>query len=269
MTQRIKYIGMILSVSCLLLMGDLLVAQPIEQADTQQHVEKLSRSIHLVKNTYVDEMSDEEILEGAIDGMLQSLDPHSRYLDEEDFNNMQLSISGEFAGLGMHVIEEKDWIKVISPIDDTPAFNAGIKAGNYIVKINQFSVIGMNLDEAVAMMRGKPGTSVELTLVRSSGSEPIELEVVRDNIKIKSVKSELIEKNIGYIRISQFQGQTAKELISSIDNLKEQSKNDLKGIALDLRNNPRGLLDAAVAVSDTFLDYNQSPAKKDCVYKIT
>ena len=133
MTQRIKYIGMILSISCLLLMGDLLVAQPIEQADTQQHVEKLSRSIHLVKNTYVDEMSDEEILEGAIDGMLQSLDPHSRYLDEEDFNNMQLSISGEFTGLGMHVIEEKDWIKVISPIDDTPAFNAGIKAGNYIV----------------------------------------------------------------------------------------------------------------------------------------
>ena len=120
----------------------------------------------------------------------------------------------------------------------------------------------MNLDEAVAMMRGKPGTSVELTLVRSSGSEPIELEVVRDNIKIKSVKSELIEKNIGYIRISQFQGQTAKELISSIDNLKEQSKNDLKGIALDLHNNPGGLLDAAVAVSDTFLDYNQSQPRK-------
>ncbi|WP_116963462.1 S41 family peptidase [Fastidiosibacter lacustris] len=235
-------------------------AEP-SQNNTQEHIDKLSRSIELVKQAYVDELSDEEILESAIDGMLKSLDPHSRFLDDDDFADLQLSIHGEFAGLGMHVTSVDEQIKVISPIDDTPAHRAGVKAGDYIIKIDDINVTGMALDEAVKKMRGEPGTQVNITLVRDKTPKPIILSLIRENIKLQSVKSEIIADDYGYIRISQFQGGTAEELKSNIDKLiKDNPK--IKGYVLDLRNNPGGLLDSAVAISDTFLQANPANPKK-------
>ncbi|WP_158106936.1 S41 family peptidase [Caedibacter taeniospiralis] len=233
----------------------------MQDQETQQHIDKLSRSIGLVKQAYVDELSDEKILEGAIDGMLQSLDPHSRFLDDEDFADLQLSIHGEFAGLGMHVSSVDEKIKVISPIDDTPAHRAGVKAGDYIIKIDDVSVVGMTLDEAVKKMRGKPGTEVSITILRPKAPKPITLSLVRENVKLNSVNSELIAEDYGYLRISQFQGNTAEELRKNIDQLAHKNPK-LRGYVLDLRNNPGGLLDAAVAVSDTFLQVSPGNPKK-------
>lgn len=233
----------------------------MQDQETQQHIDKLSRSIGLVKQAYVDELSDEEILEGAIDGMLQSLDPHSRFLDDDDLADLQLSIHGEFAGLGMHVSSVDEKIKVISPIDDTPAHRAGVKAGDYIIKIDDVSVVGMTLDEAVKKMRGKPGTEVSITILRPKAPKPITLSLVRENVKLDSVNSELIAEDYGYLRISQFQGNTAEELKKNIDQLVQKNPR-LKGYVLDLRNNPGGLLDAAVAVSDTFLQVSPGNPKK-------
>lgn len=237
------------------------VNQVGQSPETQKHIDKLSRSIGLVKQAYVDELTDEEILEGAIDGMLQSLDPHSRFLDDDDFEDLQMSVHGEFAGLGMHVSAENERIKVISPIDDTPAQRAGVKAGDYIIKINDTSVAGLTLDEAVKKMRGQPGTEVSITLLRPKAPKPIKLSLIRENIKLDSVKSEIVAEDYGYLRISQFQGNTAEELKKNIDKLVKENAH-LKGYVLDLRNNPGGLLDAAVAVSDTFLQVTPANPKK-------
>ncbi|WP_151192697.1 S41 family peptidase [Cysteiniphilum sp. JM-1] len=237
------------------------VNQVGQSLETQKQIDKLSRSIGLVKQAYVDELTDEEILEGAIDGMLHSLDPHSRFLDDDDFEDLQMSVHGEFAGLGMHVSAENERIKVISPIDDTPAQRAGVKAGDYIIKINDISVAGLTLDEAVKKMRGQPGTEVSITLLRPKAPKPIKLSLIRENIKLDSVKSEIVAEDYGYLRISQFQGNTAEELKQNIDKLVKENTH-LKGYVLDLRNNPGGLLDAAVAVSDTFLQVTPANPKK-------
>jgi carboxyl-terminal processing protease len=207
-----------------------------------------------VKTDYVEEVKDKALLENAIRGMLSGLDPHSAYLDAEAYEGLQEGTTGEFGGLGIEVGMEDGFVKIIAPIDDTPAFRAGVKAGDVIVKIEDRPVKGMDLNEAVKLMRGKPGTPITLTIVREGQETPLTLTLTREVIKVHSVKSKTLEPNYGYIRISQFQAHTGEELGAELNKLKEQNKNKLTGLVLDLRNNPGGILGAAVAVADAFLE---------------
>lgn len=207
-----------------------------------------------VRAQYVDEVSDEELIESAINGMLTSLDPHSAYLDQDDFKEMQVQTKGEFGGLGIEVTMENGFVKVVSPIDDTPAFRAGIEAGDYITHLNGETVMGMTLSDAVDVMRGKVGTTIDLTVRRVNESEPLEITIKRDIIKIKSVRHKVIQEDIGYLRVTTFNQNTYPGLKEAIKEIKKEVGNNLVGYILDLRNNPGGLLDQAIAVSDAFLD---------------
>lgn len=207
-----------------------------------------------IKSDYVEQVDDKELLENAIRGMLEGLDPHSAYLDEDSYKDLQEGTSGEFGGLGIEVGMENGFVKVISPIDDTPAQKAGIKAGDLIIKLDDRSVKGMSLNDAVDIMRGKPGDPITLTIIRESEEKPLVITVVRDIIKTKSVRFETLEPGFGYLRISSFQSHTVEGLRQAIDQLKEDNSGKLKGIVLDLRNNPGGILTAAVGVSDMFLN---------------
>ena len=206
-----------------------------------------------IKKAYVEEVDDMTLLENAIKGMLSELDPHSAYLDPESFKDLQISTTGEFGGLGIEVGMENGFVKVITPIDDTPAKKAGVMAGDLIIKLDDQHVKGLGLDEAVVLMRGKVGEAIVLTIVREGNNQPIEIEVIRDIIQVKSVRSETIEDGYGYVRITQFQIHTGKDLLAAIEKLQTQDV-PLKGLVLDLRNNPGGVLQAAVDVSDAFLD---------------
>ena len=206
-----------------------------------------------IKQNYVQEISDKEIFDNAIKGMLEGLDPHSTFLNEKDFKDLQIGTKGEFGGLGIEITMEGGYVKVITPIDDTPAFNAGIQSGDLIIEIDNNSVQGMSLSEAVDLMRGKIGTSILLTIAREGESSPIEVKIIRDKIKVKSVKYEVIEDNFGYIRISSFQSKTGKNLEKALKDLKASTKNNIKGYVIDMRNNPGGVLGAAVDVSDAFI----------------
>ncbi|HHS99681.1 MAG TPA: S41 family peptidase [Thiomicrospira sp.] len=207
-----------------------------------------------VSHDYVDEIDDKKLLEGAISGMLSSLDPHSAYLPPTDFKEMEEHTRGEFGGLGMEVGMEDGFVKVISPIDDTPAQKAGVKSGDLIIKLGKEPVKGKTLSEAVKIMRGKPGTKLTLTIVRKGEDAPIEVELTRAVIKVKSLKQRLLKDNVGYARISQFQVRTGHDLVKSIAKLEKENGAPLDGLVLDLRNNPGGVLNAAVQVSDAFLD---------------
>jgi len=207
-----------------------------------------------IKTDYVEEVSDKKLLEHAIIGMVSGLDPHSAYLDEDAFKDMQIGTSGEFGGLGIEVGMEDGFVKVIAPIDDTPAQRAGVEAGDLIIRLDDKSVKGMTLSDAVKIMRGKRGTNIVLTIVREGKDRPFEITVTRDIIKVKSVKSRTLEEGYGYVRITQFQSRTSESLIKAISNLKSENNGSLKGIVLDLRNNPGGVLNGAVNVSDAFID---------------
>jgi len=207
-----------------------------------------------IKSDYVEPVSDKELLESAIRGMLSGLDPHSAYLNDEEYRDLQVGTSGEFGGLGIEVGMEDGFVKVISPIDDTPAQRAGLQAGDIIVRINEKPVKGMSLNEAVNLMRGKPGTKIELTLMREGADSPIRVGIVRDVIHVASVKNRSLEAGFGYIRISNFQSRTTEDLLKALAELKAKNNGKLKGLVLDLRNNPGGVLNSAVGVSDAFLD---------------
>lgn len=207
-----------------------------------------------IKNDYVEEVNDRELLEFAIRGMLEGLDPHSSYLDREAYLELQEGTSGEFGGLGIEVGLEDGFIKVIAPIDDTPADKAGIKAGDLIIRLDDTPVKGMSLNDAVNIMRGKPGTEIILTVVREAEEKPLKITIVRDIIKIKSVRSRTLEPGFGYIRVSHFQTHTPEDFRVALLKLKKESGDSLKGLVLDLRNNPGGVLSAAVAISDLFLE---------------
>ncbi len=207
-----------------------------------------------VSHDYVDEIDDKQLLEGAISGMLSHLDPHSAYLPPKDFKEMEEHTRGEFGGLGMEVGMEDGFVKVVSPIDDTPAQKSGIKAGDLIIKLGKEPVKGKTLSEAVKIMRGKPGTKLNLTIVRKGEDAPLKIEITRAVIKVKSLKQRMLKDNIGYARISQFQVRTGPDLIKSIAKLEKENGAPLEGLVLDLRNNPGGVLNAAVQVSDAFLD---------------
>ena len=206
-----------------------------------------------IKQNYVQDISDKEIFDNAIKGMLEGLDPHSTFLNEKDFKDLQIGTKGEFGGLGIEITMEGGYVKVITPIDDTPAFKAGIEAGDLIIEIDNKSVQGMSLGEAVDLMRGKIGTSIFLTIAREGENSPIEVKIIRDKIKVKSVKYEIIDDSYGYIRISSFQSKTGNNLKKAIKELKVKSKNNIKGYVVDMRNNPGGVLGAAVDVSDAFI----------------
>lgn len=205
-----------------------------------------------IRKGYVDEISDKTLLEYAIKGMLSELDPHSTYLNEDSFDDLQVNTSGEFGGLGIEVGMENGFVKVISPIDDTPAAKAGVEAGDLIIKLDEKSVKGMSLQQAVEHMRGSKGSEITLTIVRENRDQPFELVLVRDTIKVQSVRSRVLEDGYGYLRIAQFQMNTGQDTTAAIEKL--QRNTELKGLILDLRNNPGGVLQASVEVADAFLN---------------
>ena len=210
----------------------------------------LGESIEKIKTDYVEHVENKEIVESAINGILSSLDPHSSFLNAKNLEDMKIQTKGLFGGLGIEVTMENGFVKVISPIDDTPAYKAGIKAGDYITHLNKKSVIGLTLDEAVGKMRGPVGSKLKVTIGRAN-VEPFDITIKRDVIKITSVRSR-IEKDVGYVRITTFSEQTNKSTKEAIKKLKKNK--NLKGFVLDLRNNPGGLLEQAVYVSDLFLE---------------
>jgi carboxyl-terminal processing protease len=206
-----------------------------------------------IKSDYVDPVSDKKLITDAIAGMLNGLDPHSAYMDADAFKELQVGTHGEFGGLGIEVGMEDGVVKVISPIEDTPADRAGIKSGDFIIKIDDTLIKGMALNDAVKRMRGKPGSKIVLTIIRKDEPKPLEITLVRAVIKVQSVKSKLLESGYGFVRITQFQEMTGENLATALENLVKQNKGPLKGIVLDLRNDPGGLLTGAVAVSSAFL----------------
>lgn len=221
--------------------------------DTYRQLNLFGDVFERVRAQYVEDVSDEELIEAAINGMLTDLDPHSAYLDEDSFKDMRIQTRGEFGGLGIEVTMENGFVKVVSPIDDTPAFRAGVQAGDLITHIDDNPVMGMSLSDAVDKMRGKVGTKIDITIRREGVAEPIEITITRDVIRIESVRHRT-EGNIGYIRITQFNQNTEGGLKEAIEDIGDELEQDVKGYVLDLRNNPGGLLDQAIAVSDAFLD---------------
>lgn len=225
-----------------------------EAAANYEQLQKFAKIMEMVKRSYVHEVSDEKLIDGALSGMLASLDPHSVYLDKEMYKQMQVDTTGKFGGLGIEITAAEGAIRIVTPIEDTPAYRAGVKAGDMIVKIDDMLTRDMSLPEAVKLMRGKPGTSVMLTIMRAGEAQPLEIKIVRDIIKVKSVKSDFVAPGYAYLRITQFQEQTGELLKADIDELKQKAGGHLYGAVLDLRNNPGGLLDQAVSVSDLFLN---------------
>ena len=207
-----------------------------------------------VKTDYVESVNDKQLMENAIRGLLTGLDPHSSYLNPDEYKEIKIGTSGEFGGLGIQVEMEEGLVRVISPIDDSPAFHAGIKAGDMIIKLNDRLVKGMSLNDAVNIMRGKPGSKIEITLLRKDEPNPLTFKLERTIIKVNSVKSRLLEKDFGYVRISTFQANTAESLEAALKQLQKENKTNLKGLVLDLRNNPGGVLNAAAEVTDMFVD---------------
>lgn len=226
---------------------------PENEADTYEMLNLFGEVLERAKMSYVEDVSDKKLIEAAINGMLVALDPHSSYLDGQSFKYMNEQTKGKFGGLGIEVTMEQGLVMVVSPIDDTPAYKAGIKTGDFITHIDGEQVIGMSLNDAVDKMRGKVGTKVKLT-IRRINQKPFDVKLTREEIKIRSVKSELKSGDVAYIRISSFTEDTDQTIEKSLKKLKKEAKNKLKGVVLDVRNNPGGLLDQAVNVSDLFLD---------------
>ena len=222
-------------------------------SDTYRQLNLFAEVFERVRSDYVEEVSDETLVESAINGMLSSLDPHSSYLNAKNFQDMQVQTRGEFGGLGIEVTMENGLVKVVSPIDDTPAAKAGLKPNDYITHLDGEPVSGLTLPEAVEKMRGPVNSDIKLT-IRREGKDPFDVSLTRAVVKIQSVKSHLEGDNIGYIRITSFSEQTDSGLENAVKNLKQQAGNKIVGYVLDLRNNPGGLLDQAIAVSDAFLE---------------
>ena len=242
-----------LSVLCVATGAAFAADKKAKEPDTYEMLNLFGEVMERAKASYVEEVSDTKLIESAINGMLTSLDPHSSYLDADDFSYMSEQTKGKFGGLGIEVTMDNGLVLVVSPIDDTPAYKAGIKAGDYITHIDGETVIGMNLNDAVSKMRGKIGTKVKLS-IRRANEKPFEVTLKREEIKIQSVKTEIKNEDVLYIRISSFAEENDKEIAKAVSNAKKKLKDKLAGIVIDVRNNPGGLLDQAITVSDLFLD---------------
>lgn len=227
-----------------------------EEVNSYELLNLFGEVMERAKATYVEDVSDKKLIEAAINGMLTSLDPHSSYLDAKDFKYMNEQTSGKFGGLGIEITMEQGVVKIVSPIDDTPAFKAGLKPGDYITNIDGETIIGMTLNEAVDKMRGKPGTKVKLT-IRRVNEKPFDVTLKREEIKTQSVKSDIKDDSVLYIRIGSFSEDVDKDIKKAFEKAKKGRKEPLKGIVVDVRNNPGGLLDQAVAVSGLFLDQGE------------
>ena len=230
------------------------------EIDIYKKIDLFGEVLEKINQEYVDEINQSESMDSAINGLLQSLDPYSAYMSPEIFNEMRTETSGEFGGLGIEVSMESGVVKVISPIDDTPASKAGIKAGDYIVKIEDTQVQGKTLSEAVDLMRGPVGSSIELTVRRRGEKKALTFNIVREIIEIQSVKSDLLEKNIGYIRLTSFNENSSEQIQKKIKELENNKK--VNAYILDLRNNPGGLLSQAIKISDFFLDNGEIVSTK-------
>lgn len=246
---------MFLSAALVIMSGNIVfaAAKKEKEPDTYEMLNLFGEVMERAKATYVEEVSDAKLIESAINGMLTSLDPHSSYLDKKSFAYMNEQTKGKFGGLGIEVTMDNGLVLVVSPIDDTPAAKAGIKAGDYITHIDGETVIGMNLNEAVSKMRGKIGTKIKLS-IRRANAKPFDVTLKREEIKIESVKTAIKDDDILYIRISSFAEDNDKEVSKAVEKAQKELKGKLAGIIIDVRNNPGGLLDQAIAVSDLFLD---------------
>lgn len=256
MTSKVSKLGLV----SLGLLGGILVslqlsaiadrsAAPLPIDELRSFTEVYGR----VKNDYVETVDDKELIEKAINGMLSGLDPHSAYLNEEAFKEMQVGTQGEFGGLGIEVSMEDGYVKVVAPIEDTPAWNAGLKSGDLIIKLDDTNVKGMTLNDAVKLMRGKPGTDIILSVIRKGETQPLTITVTRDIIQIQSVKYRMLEKDYAYFRVTQFQEHTGEKLGQAIEKLFSENEAPMKGIILDLRDDPGGLLTSSIGVSAAFL----------------
>ncbi|MDQ6957822.1 MAG: S41 family peptidase [Mariprofundaceae bacterium] len=231
-----------------------LMAEQASAATNYKQLQKFSQVMEMVRRSYVEKITDEKLIDGALSGMLSNLDPHSTYMNKDMYKQMQVDTSGKFGGLGIEISAAEGGIRIVAPIEDTPAWRAGIKAGDIIIKIDDQLARDMSLPEAVKLMRGKPGTSILLTVFRKGEHSPLTFKIVRDVIKVKSVKGDLMAPQYAYLRITQFQERTAKLLKAKIAELTKRAGGHLDGAVLDLRNNPGGLLNQAVSVSDLLLD---------------
>jgi carboxyl-terminal processing protease len=253
----VLFLGMFVGAAIILDMGVLAerdepkeTLAPLPLNELRSFTEVFSR----IKSDYVEPVEDKKLLEDAVQGMLAGLDPHSAYLDADSFKDMRVETEGQFGGLGIEVTMENGFVKVVSPIEDTPAARAGVKPGDLIIRLDDKAVKGLTLTEAVRFMRGKPGSDITLTIVREGATKPLKITLTRAVIKIQSVKSRMLESGFGYVRVTQFQAGTDKGLAEALKKLETENKGTLRGMILDLRNNPGGVLNSAVGVSDAFLD---------------
>ncbi|MGH7275179.1 MAG: S41 family peptidase, partial [Nitrospiria bacterium] len=260
MIRKKRFVGLlgVIFLSTLVLgifMGRVLESKGLAQSETYEDLKIFSEVLSQVQKSYVEETQSKDLIYGAIKGMLNTMDPHSAFMPPEVYKEVQVDTRGEFGGLGIQISVKDTKLIVIAPIEGTPADRAGIKPGDYIVKVDDQSTKDMTLIDAVNKMRGPKGTKVNLTIVREGVREPLEFSLVREIIKIQSVRSKMLQDNIGYIRITQFQEQTGKDLAKAIKKLKEEK---LSSLIIDLRNNPGGLLSAAVEVSEQFLEQGKT-----------
>ncbi|MCR4331566.1 MAG: S41 family peptidase [Sulfuricaulis sp.] len=253
----VLFLGMFVGAAIILDMGVLAerdepkeALAPLPLNELRSFTEVFSR----IKSDYVEPVEDKKLLEDAVQGMLAGLDPHSSYLDADSFKDMRVETEGQFGGLGIEVTMENGFVKVVSPIEDTPAARAGVKPGDLIIRLDDKAVKGLTLTEAVRAMRGKPGSDITLTIVREGATKPLKITLTRAVIKIQSVKSRMLESGFGYVRVTQFQAGTDKGLAEALKKLETENKGTLRGMILDLRNNPGGVLNSAVGVSDAFID---------------
>ena len=253
----VLFLGMFVGAAIILDMGVLAerdepkeALAPLPLNELRSFTEVFSR----IKSDYVEPVEDKKLLEDAVQGMLAGLDPHSAYLDADSFKDMRVETEGQFGGLGIEVTMENGFVKVVSPIEDTPAARAGVKPGDLIIRLDDKAVKGLTLTEAVRFMRGKPGSDITLTIVREGATKPLKITLTRAVIKIQSVKSRMLEPGFGYVRVTQCQAGTDKGLAEALKKLETENKGTLRGMILDLRNNPGGVLNSAVGVSDAFLD---------------
>ena len=262
--HKVRHISWSLVLSILLVMPTKIFGEDRVPAE---NIEEFVEVYKRIKEQYVDVVDDEKLFDMAIQGMVSGLDPHSSFLSQDDFNELKIGTTGKFGGLGIEITTEDSFVKVISPIDDTPAQRVGIRSGDLIIDVGGTSLKDLPISDAVKLMRGEPGTSVEITVMRKEIKEPLKFNITREIIISKGVKSYLFDKKIGYVRLSNFQSNSTNDVKDAIYELNRESNNKMEGLIVDLRNNPGGVLGTAVGISDLFLTEGKIVYTKGRTYK--